>query len=342
MHVLHHSLPIHTLKQTSTTHSTSSITQYCLTSVLWSRYGTLNIIARNFPTPVKLNTSRSESCQRLSCERLMSHTQNGQSIRNFLLDWYLRRQDSKVVKANHSLSYESSHSKPPNSSKVTHLSRISQHPCTYCGEPYIIVACQNFKRLNEQERRKFVMEKPLCFNRLGLHSANTIPITILMQNLQWQSSYDDSCATKHCKQSSMHSSNQLNLTIGKRRNQLVSTRSNSTYKLSFLSNAIGNCIGMVWLIGDISSTQNTHWLRLRSLIYLHEHGRFTQTSTATLIYTNSWSSRHAFNSYSRKSSNRLTAHPEKYQSSVLYSHYTPSLINFSIRASEQLKWNHTW
>ena len=88
---------------------------------------------------------------------------------------------------------------------------------------------------------------------------------------------------------------------------------------------------MVWLIGDISSTQNTHCLRLRSVIYLQEHSRFTQTSTATLIFTNSWSWRHAFNSYSRKSTNRLTAYPQKHQSSDLSSHYTPSLIHFTFR-----------
>ena len=88
---------------------------------------------------------------------------------------------------------------------------------------------------------------------------------------------------------------------------------------------------MVWLIGDVSSTQNIHWLRLRSLIYLQEHSRFTQTSTATLIFTNSWSRRHAFDSYSRKSSNRLMAYPQKHQSSDISSHYTSSLIHFTFR-----------
>ena len=78
---------------------------------------------------------------------------------------------SKVVKAHHSSSVGSSHSKPPESSKITHSSRISQFPCTYFGEPHCIVAFPTFKRLDEQQRRKFVMEKPLCFNCLGLHSA---------------------------------------------------------------------------------------------------------------------------------------------------------------------------
>jgi len=78
---------------------------------------------------------------------------------------------SRVVKAHHSSTTGSTHSKPPDSSKVTHSSRISQHPCTYCGEPHFIVACPGFKRLTEALRRKFVMEKPLCYNCLGLHSA---------------------------------------------------------------------------------------------------------------------------------------------------------------------------
>ena len=78
---------------------------------------------------------------------------------------------SKVAKVHHGSSTRSTHSKPPDSSKVTHSSRIAQHPCTYCGEPHFIVACPSFKRLTESLRRKFVMEKPLCYNCLGLHSA---------------------------------------------------------------------------------------------------------------------------------------------------------------------------
>ena len=71
----------------------------------------------------------------------------------------------------HSKPRKAYHSTSPGPKKVTHSPRISQHPCTYCGEPHFIVACTEFKRLNEQERRKFVMEKPLCYNCLGLHSA---------------------------------------------------------------------------------------------------------------------------------------------------------------------------
>ena len=78
---------------------------------------------------------------------------------------------SKVVKVYHSSSTGSAHSKPPESSKVTHSSRIAQHPRTYCGEPHFIIACPSFKRLNESQRRKCVMENPFCINCLGLHSA---------------------------------------------------------------------------------------------------------------------------------------------------------------------------
>ena len=69
---------------------------------------------------------------------------------------------SKVMKAYHSSSVGSSHSKPTDSSNVTHSSRISQFLCTYWGKPHFIVACSTFKRLDEQQRRKFAMEKPLC------------------------------------------------------------------------------------------------------------------------------------------------------------------------------------
>ena len=78
---------------------------------------------------------------------------------------------SRVVKVHHGSSPGHTHSKPPDTSKVTHSSRISQHPCTYCGEPHFIVACPSFKRLTEPMRRKFAMEKPLCYNCLGMHSA---------------------------------------------------------------------------------------------------------------------------------------------------------------------------
>ena len=59
---------------------------------------------------------------------------------------------SKVLKVHHSSSSGFSHSKPPNSTKVTHTSRIFQHSCTYCGGPHFIVACPSFKRLNEGQR----------------------------------------------------------------------------------------------------------------------------------------------------------------------------------------------
>ena len=78
---------------------------------------------------------------------------------------------SKPIKVYHSTSPGPPHTQRQDSKKVTHSPRISQHPCTYCGEPHFIVVCREFKRLNEQERKKFVMEKPLCYNCLGLHSA---------------------------------------------------------------------------------------------------------------------------------------------------------------------------
>ena len=78
---------------------------------------------------------------------------------------------SKPLKAYHTTSPTTGQSSQQDSRKVTHSPRITQHPCSYCGEPHYIVACPEFKRLNLQERRKFVMEKPLCYNCLGLHSA---------------------------------------------------------------------------------------------------------------------------------------------------------------------------
>ena len=124
---------------------------------------------------------------------------------------------SKVVKVHQSSSTGSAHSKPPDLSKVTHSIRIAQHPCTYCGEPQFVVACPSFKWPNESQRRKFFMEKLLCFNCLSL----------------------------------IHSK------LGQRRNHPCS-RWNSFEKLIYSINFIGNCIGMVRLIGDISSTQNIH------------------------------------------------------------------------------------
>ena len=69
---------------------------------------------------------------------------------------------SKPLKAYHTTSPTTGQSSQQDSRKVTHSPRITQHPCTYCGEPHYIVACPEFKRLNEQERRKFVTIVWVC------------------------------------------------------------------------------------------------------------------------------------------------------------------------------------
>ena len=55
--------------------------------------------------------------------------------------------------------------------KVTHSPRIAQHPCTYCGDQHFIVACPKFRELTPVQRKRFVTDKPLCFNCLGTHPA---------------------------------------------------------------------------------------------------------------------------------------------------------------------------
>ena len=93
---------------------------------------------------------------------------------------------------------------------------------------------------------------------------------------------------------------------------------------------------MVWLIGDIWSTQNTHRLRLRSLIYLQEHFH-GNTSSSPILGVGGTHSTHAFGKVQidlrpihKNIEVRISAHIIRQVSSIL-----PS------EKCKQLKWNHT-
>ena len=132
----------------------------------------------------------------------------------------------KLVKTYHSSSPGPTQNKH-SSHKVTHSSRISQHPCIYCSEPHFIVTCPSFRRLTEQQRT-FVMEKPLCFNCLGLHSAKNCKSQYRCKTCNGNHHTMIHVPRDTASKAARHSSNWLNSTIRKRRNHLVSTRSNST------------------------------------------------------------------------------------------------------------------
>lgn len=85
-----------------------------------------------------------------------------------------QQQSSKARLAAHSTSTSSTKTsltqKSSSSAPQPSTSSKYAYACSFCDKPHYVVTCEEFKALPVPERRKFVANKPLCYNCLGKHA----------------------------------------------------------------------------------------------------------------------------------------------------------------------------